>query len=212
MSFLPLTKNQKKSRQALAEDIWNLIQVAAPVMYKDMQRVSLMKPFDASYVKEEFPKLSKDFAVISVFGLLLDRPDEFDWRLLKRRWLKIRNIVAKYLDNTNDERIAIIDNQCNFMSFRRLPPPTFSERPRKALPRQWWDEHPSRDKSLENIAVNWWRMAKVPSCKYEDFAGVDSGKIETVPEELSLIKDMECEHETANVFGPLGNSVQCQFS
>ena len=42
-----------------------------------------------------------------------------------------------------------------------------AERPRP-LPRDWWDSHPNREASLNNIAVNWWRMTKAPPCKFED--------------------------------------------
>ena len=169
MYFLPLTKKQTTHRKELGEEMWSLCQLACPKIYKDMQRVSLMKAFDRDYFKEEFPKISKDFAIISVFGMQLDKPDEFDWKSLKDRWAKLRNIVAKYIDNTHSTKFALIDHQCGFI-LRRLPEINHDDPPRKPLPREWWDNHPDREGSLENIALNWWLMDSLPPHKYEDFA------------------------------------------
>lgn len=169
MYFLPLTKKQTRNRKELSEEIWSLCRLASPKMYKDMQRVALMEPFDSEYFKQEFPKLSSDFAIISVFGLQLDHPDQFDWKSLTDHWVKLRNIVAKYMDKRGMTKVAIIDDRCRFM-LRRLPKITYPERPMKSLPREWWDNHPDREGSLENIGLNWWRMASLPEYKYEDFA------------------------------------------
>lgn len=165
--------------------MWLLCQHVSPKMYKDMQRVSLMQPFDEAYFEEEFPKISEEFTIMSCFGMQLDEGDKFDWRSLKDYWLEIRNVVAKYMD-TRDIRFVTIENQCKSIPLRRLPKITFPDRPTKPLPRQWWDEHPFREKSLENIAIDWWKMARVPPCKYEDFAGVDSTE-----DEITLIEDVE---------------------
>ena len=163
-----------------------------------MQRVALMKPFDQEYYKEEFRKVSEDFAIISVFGIQLDHADKFEWNSLRDYWIEIRNVVAKYLDNTKDVRLVAIDHKCNFMSLRRLPKITFTDRPQKPLPREWWDSNPEREESLENIAVNWWMLARVPPCKYEDFATPDTSKVE---EEINLIEDVDDEEDVRGVPG-----------
>ena len=75
MSYL-LLRNKKAKWLLLAEQMWALCQVVSPKIYKDMQRVALMKVFDLDYFEKEFDKVSDDFAVISVFGVQLDHPDE----------------------------------------------------------------------------------------------------------------------------------------
>ena len=184
MYFLPLTKKQMTNRKELGEEMWSLCQLACPKIYKDMQRVSLMKPFDMEYFKEEFPKISTDFAIISVFGMQLDKPDDFDWKSLKDRWVKLRNIVAKYMDNTQSTKLALIDQQCGFI-FHRLPKINHADRPKNPLPREWWDNHPDKEASIENIALNWWLMETVPEHKYEDF--VEEELVEDVQDDPVVI-------------------------
>lgn len=164
--------------------MWSLCRLVSPKIYKDMQRVALMEPFDLKYFKQEFPKLSSDFAIISVFGLQLDRPERFDWKSLTEHWIKLRNIIAKYMDTTGNTKIAVIDNQCHF-TLRRPPKITYPERPQRQLPREWWDNHPDREASLKNIGLSWWRMASLPEYKYEDFAVEE------------LVEDVQDEYEDA---------------
>ena len=171
--------------------MWSLCQLACPKIYKDMQRVSLMKPFDMKYFKEEFPIISRDFAIISVFGMELDKPDEFDWKSLKDRWVKLRNIVAKYMDKNQCEKFALIDHRCGFI-FRRLLKINHPDRPKRPLPRGWWDNHPDRKASLENIALNWWLMDTLPEHKYEDF--VVEGLVEDVEDEPFRVDREEIQH------------------
>jgi hypothetical protein len=166
MSSLLLRKKNTK-RSLLAEEIWTLCQHVCPKIYKDMQRVALMKAFDPDYFEKEFRKVSDDFALISVFGVQLDHPNELSWNSVKSHWLELRNIVAKYLGE-EDSRIIDIDNRYNLRLKLK-----YLERPAD-LRRDWWDSHPNREASLENIAVNWWRMTKVPPCKFEDLAANSS--------------------------------------
>lgn len=154
-------RDKKAKWLPLAEKMWTLCEVVSPKIYKDMQRVALMKEFEPEYFEKEFDKVSDDFVLISVFGVQLDHPDELSPRSVRHHWLKLRNIFAKYLGK-EDPRIGDIDN-----NYHLLPKIKLVERPR-SLTRDLWDSHPNREASLENIAVNWWRMKKAPPCKFED--------------------------------------------
>jgi hypothetical protein len=180
--------NFLRSRKELSEEIWALCELVSPKIYKDMQRVALMEPFDPVYFKQEFQKLSSDFAVISVFGLQLDHPNRVNWKSLTDHWRKLRNIVAIYIDKSEMTKIDKIDNHSHFI-LHRLPKITYNpdQRPRKSLPREWWDNHPDREASLENIGLNWWRMASLPEYTYEDFAVEEA--VEAVQDEGEEVRD-----------------------
>jgi hypothetical protein len=178
MHILPSAKGQMGKRRQLAEEMWILCRQVCPIVYKDMQRVGLMEYWDEKYFEEAFYKVTEDFIAISCFGMELknwDR-DRLDRSSLKDRWLRLRVVLAKYMDK-GDERFAKIEEHYNFLSLRGLPKITPAQRP-KRLPRKWWDDHPKRDYTLNRIALIWWRLSKAPQCDFEDICGADVGEDE----------------------------------
>jgi hypothetical protein len=184
MPFLTSAKGKTEKRRERAEEIWTLCQQVCPIIYKDMQRVALMEYWDKAYFEKAFREVSKDYITISCFGMQLRKWDRQGRRSLRDRWLQIRVILVKYMDQ-NDYRFTRIEEHYNFMSLRGLPKITPAQRPMR-LPRKWWDEHPNRDASLDRIALVWWRLRKAPPCGFEDICGVDVRNDESNGKTMSL--------------------------
>jgi hypothetical protein len=129
-----------------------------------------MKYWDKEYFEKAFPEVSKDYIVISCFGMQLRNWDRMDKQALKNRWLQLRDILTKYMDES-DSNFTKIEEHYNPVFLPGLPKITPGRRPAR-LPRKWWDEHPNRVSSLDRIALIW-RLRKAPPCKYEDICGAD---------------------------------------
>lgn len=184
MHFLPSAKRQIGNRRELAEEIWGLCQGVCPIIYKDMQRVVLMEHWDNVYFEEAFHEVSKDYIAISCYGMQLRKWDSLDRRSLKNRWLQLRVILAKYMDQS-DIKFAKIEEHYNFMSLRGLPKIIPGQRPR-SLPREWWDEHPDRDSCMDRIALVWWRLRKALPYEFEDICGTEAREGEISSETASM--------------------------
>ena len=93
--------------------MWELCLLAFPDLETDIEQVEESRKFDMEYFKEEIKPLATDLAIIDVFGKqLLDTTGvlTIDLRQLWDRWLRLRNVLAKYLGPEYDG-IVYIDNK-----------------------------------------------------------------------------------------------------
>lgn len=159
---MPPTQKQRK----LAEEMLDLCEQTFPKMFKDMVRITLMKPFDYDYYSEEFKVIAEEYDYIFLLNVLVSNP-HLDWSYLKYYWKNLRNAVAKYIGNAKDPRIVAIDKHyC--MLFWGLPKIVIRPRPTKPLPWDWWDFNPERDELIKTVAQNWWGIHQPLDLKFED--------------------------------------------
>ena len=164
--MIPHKKPSEKQRE-LAEEILDLCESTFPKMFKDMQRVALMRPFDYDYYNAHFKVLADEFSAIFLLQVLVSNPGKFDWSYLKYYWRDLRNIVAKYTGDGKDPRILAIDKRYS-MFLWRLPKIVVQPRPTKPLPREWWDSNPDREKIITTVALTWWGIPQTPDLEFED--------------------------------------------
>jgi hypothetical protein len=113
MYLLPLTKTQYKRRREVAMEMWELCLLAYAKLEVDIEQVEESRKFDMDYFKEEIKPLATDLAIIDVFGKqLYDTTGllTIDLRQLWDRWLRLRNVLGKYLGPEHDG-ILDIDNK-----------------------------------------------------------------------------------------------------
>jgi hypothetical protein len=172
MPLFGLSQTELEKRKKIASEIWDLCCLAAPELYIDMQRVCLMEAFDLVYFKSEFHKQKREFCIINIFGHNLNDPKgTFDYTYIWDDWRRLRPIIAKYLGKEY-HGILPLDRQYHVsvgryrLGLANLPALQDQERP-KALPREWWDNHPDREAQMRRLASNWWGR-KAASYTYED--------------------------------------------
>src|SRR5947207_9835665 len=144
--------NIEGNKRELLQETWTLCELVIPKMLHLKKGILEKKNEILDY--EEYHRLKEDLAMISVFSVQMDHPNDFDWNRLAHQWMELRNIFVKYIGNEADPRILAMDRR--YSKFYTLPDIVLDKPQNKCMPCERSNSNSHKEIPLESVDRDLW--------------------------------------------------------